>query len=260
MDLVNLMYRYINRFMNSDELLKNIENIDLANYSENEITEIKKLILDIKNIKSSIPNKIDKIEKNRIESINNILKKLENIREINTKDDEKIEFINKQYNKLLEEKKIIKDGGKLYEGIYKLLTNNSIINKYAEKMNDKELLEFITKYISVPLPPVLTQKKFDNLVSIGIKEDKRESLWRLAFNYNKKKINFSKIEDYFIEKRDAYYLVELISSVREDLNMTKLIQKVISTKDNDFINECGNRALNIGIFTREEIEELKGLM
>ena len=39
--------------------------------------------------------------------------------------------------------------------------------------------------------------------------------------------------------------------------MEELIEKVINTKDNDFIIDCGNRAKNIGIFTDEEIEKLK---
>lgn len=82
----------------------------------------------------------------------------------------------------------------------------------------------------------------------------------MAFNYNGKKKNFSNIEDYFIEKRDDYYLTELISAVQEDLNIDKLIKKVINTKDKKFINSCGNRAKNIGIFTEEEFEKLKELV
>lgn len=97
-------------------------------------------------------------------------------------------------------------------------------------------MEFIAQYISVPIPPQIDQEKFDKIVKVGIENDEREWLWRLAFNYNEKNKDFSLIEDYFIEKRDDYYLTELISAVRDDLNMKKLKKKVIATKDKKFIN------------------------
>ena len=62
-----------------------------------------------------------------------------------------------------------------------------------------ELLEFIAQYIQVPYPPQLTQEEFESLVQVGIEQDKREWLWRLAFNYEKSNINFDSIVDYFIE-------------------------------------------------------------
>lgn len=79
----------------------------------------------------------------------------------------------------------------------------------------------------------------------------------MAFNYSGKKKDFTRIENYFIDKRDDYYLTELISAVQEDLNMDELIEKVINTKDTNFIIGCGNRAKDIGIFTNEEIKNLK---
>ena len=67
MDLVSLMYKYINRFINSDELLESLEELDLNNFTDEEKVSIKKLIDDIKSIKDKIPNEVDEIEKNRIE-------------------------------------------------------------------------------------------------------------------------------------------------------------------------------------------------
>ncbi len=40
MYFVNLMYRYINRFINSYELLEELERIDLSYYSLNEKNQI----------------------------------------------------------------------------------------------------------------------------------------------------------------------------------------------------------------------------
>lgn len=107
------------------------------------------------------------------------------------------------------------------------------------------------------MPPIIDQDVFDGLVNVGIKEDERESLWRLALNYHGKEKDFSCIENYFIEKRDDYYLIELISAVQEDLNMDKLIEKVIYTKDQKFIDSCFNRAKNFRIFTDEDIKTFK---
>ena len=63
MNLVTLMYKYINRFINSDELLESLEELDLNNFSKEEKISINKLIDDIKIIKDKTANEIDEIEK-----------------------------------------------------------------------------------------------------------------------------------------------------------------------------------------------------
>lgn len=236
MDLVSLMYKYINRFINSDELLESLEEIDLNNFTDEEKASIKKLIDDIKSIKDKIPNEVDEIEKNRIEINEKYVNGIDKILQNNTLENKLKEKFLKIREGLLEDKKKVKDGGKLYESLFTLLADNDLINYYCDLLNDYELLEFIAQYISVPMPPQISQEKFDKIVKVGIENDEREWLWRLAFNYNEKNKDFSLIEDYFIEKRDDYYLTELISAVREDLNMKKLKKKVIATKDKKFIN------------------------
>jgi len=237
MDLVSLMYKYINRFINSDELLESLEELDLNNFTDEEKVSIKKLIDDIKSIKDKIPNEVDEIEKNRIEINEKYVNGIDKILQNNTLENKLKEKFLKIREGLLEDKKKVKDGGKLYESLFTLLADNDLINYYCDLLNDYELLEFIAQYISVPMPPQIDQEKFNDLVKVGIENDEREWLWRLAFNYNEKNKDFSLIEDYFIEKRDDYYLTELISAVREDLNMKKLKKKVIATKDKKFINK-----------------------
>lgn len=90
------------------------------------------------------------------------------------------------------------------------------------------------------MPPQIDQEKFNDLVKVGIENDEREWLWRLAFNYNEKNKDFSLIEDYFIAKKDDYYLTELISAVSKDLDMKRLKEKVIATKDKKFIISVKN--------------------
>lgn len=236
MDLVSLMYKYINRFINSDELLESLEELDLNNFTDEEKASIKKLIDDIKSIKDKIPNEVDEIEKNRLEINEKYVNGIDKILQNNTLENKLKEKFLKIREGLLEDKKKVKDGGKLYESLFTLLADNDLINYYCDLLNDYELLEFIAQYISVPIPPQISQEKFDKIVKVGIENDEREWLWRLAFNYNEKNKDFSLIEDYFIEKRDDYYLIELISAVRDDLNMKKLKKKVIATKDKKFIN------------------------
>ena len=252
MELVNLMYRYVNRFINSNELIKELKKIDICNYQDKDKEVINKLIKDIEEVREKTPNEIDKVEKKRLEEIDNLLDKF---KEVNTSDNELKEFIEKQYNNLLKEKEKIKDSGKLYTKITDLLTNNSVINKSASKMNDKELLTFITRYISVPLPPPIKQEDFNDLVKVGIKEDNREALWRLAVNYDKK-MDFTLIEDYFIDKRDSYYLIELISAT-DSVNLDNIVSKVVATNDREFMIDLTNRSLELSIFTKEDIDKIK---
>lgn len=235
MNLVTLMYKYINRFINSDELLESLKELDLNNFSKEEKISINKLIDDIKTIKDKTANEIDEIEKNRLETIERIVSNINIILESDNLEKDLREKIEHRKEYLLEDKKKVKDGGKLYESIYILLADNKLINHYWESINDYELLEFIAQYISVPIPPQIDQEKFNDLVKVGIKNNEREWLWRLAFNYNRKNKDLSLLEDYFIEKKDSYYLTELISAVREDLDMKKLKEKVLATKDKKFI-------------------------
>lgn len=252
MELVNLMYRYVNRFINSNELINELKKIDISNYSEKDKKVIDKLIKDIEEVRDKTPNEIDEVEKKRLEQIDYLLDKF---KEVNTSDEQAKEFIEKQYNNLLEDKEKVRDGGKLYTKIVNLLTNNSVINKSASKMNDKELLTFITRYISVPLPPPIKQEDFNSLVRIGIKEDNREALWRLAVNYDKK-MDFTLIEDYFIDKRDSYYLIELISAT-DSINLDNIASKVVATNDRKFMIDLANRSLELSIFTKEDIDKIK---
>ena len=76
MELVKLWYKYLNRFINSDELLKALQYLDLNKYTIDTKSEIKRLIKDIKKIKEEIPNEFDEVEEKRLENINFFLDKL----------------------------------------------------------------------------------------------------------------------------------------------------------------------------------------
>lgn len=202
MDLANIIYRYVNRFINSAELTKLLANIDKSKFSENK--EIEKLLEKVKKIIETVPIEIDQVEIRRTVSLNHILEDLEKIKTNEKNSKEAKECAENTYNNLVKDKEDIRDSGPRYEQLYELLVNNSVYVNHCRKMSNLELLEFITQYISAPLTPNIDQETFDDLVSAGIEKDKREALWRLAFNYNGKKKDFTRIENYFIDKRDDY--------------------------------------------------------
>lgn len=254
MELVNLMYKYINKFINSEELITELEEIDLDKYEEKE--EIKKLIEEVKSIRDKYPNEIDSYEKNRVKTLKKIIKLLNDAYNMNGNEKNK-EYIIKRKKEFEEELDMVTDGGKLYSNIVNLLTNNSVISGYCKNMNDDELLDFIAQYIDVPFPPSINQETFNDLVKSGIKRDKREALWRLAFNYGKCGMDLNEISDYFILKRDSYYLAELVGAVKEYLNIKEVVDKAMNTKDKEFIYGLRKEESKHCDFTSEEIKEIK---
>lgn len=247
MDLVDLMYKYINRFINSDELLNRLENLNLSNFNNDEKVSINKLINNIKIIKDKTANEIDEIEKNRLATIEKIVSDINKIIESENLEKDIKEKIAKRKKYFIEEKKKTKDGGELYKNLYTLLADNTLLNYYWESMSDYELLEFIAKYISVPMPPQIDQEKFEKIVKAGIEKDEREWLWRLALNYSKKNFDYSLIEDYYIKIKDDYYLTELICAVPDEIDINKIRKKVMDTNDEIFITKVKNTLKNYSI-------------
>lgn len=257
MELINIVYRYLNRYINSEELVELLENIDKTKFSPEEQEDLAKIIENVQNVIATIPIEEDKYEVYLRTSRERILKKMEGIENFKFDNEKDKEKLKKTYQKLIKEREKVNDSGPRYYAMIDVLSNNSLYTKYYDNMTLEEILTYIAQYISVPLPPDITQETFDKLVQVGIKEDKREALWRLAFNYYSHHKDFSTIAKYFIKKKDAYYLVELICAVRDDLDMDNIINEVIETQDRDFIVDCGNRAKKLKLFTEGEIADLK---
>ena len=116
MELVKLWYKYLNRFINSDELLEELQNLNLNKYTIDTKSDIKILIKNIKKIKDGIPNEFDEIEENRIKNIDFFLEKLKTI-DRNNCDKDSWKVISKEIKDLKKEKLIVRDGGALYNSI-----------------------------------------------------------------------------------------------------------------------------------------------
>jgi len=193
-EFLNICYKFFNKFINSSNLIKELND----NYLNTKIEDIKKLIIEIENI---ISNTSITVEEN--DSSSKILPELY----------EKYTKKNDSYDRWFK--------------IVSCINDNSYFNECFNNLSKYELLEFISQYISAPFPPKINQKEFDELVKEGIKHDEREWLWRLAFNYENSNLKFDLISDYYIEIKDIYYLSELISSVGFFFDIDLIIDKVL---------------------------------
>lgn len=74
----------------------------------------------------------------------------------------------------------------------------------------------------------------NNLVDCYIKEDKREELWNLAFDYGNE-IDLTKIANYYISVRDSFHICELLSIVSNYLDLDYLFDSIVLTNDKEFM-------------------------
>lgn len=244
-ELLNICYSFFNRFISADELVEKLSNFDKNNLSKSDIEKTNKLIEDIKKIKDNNPNYEDEYIIKKKETINNLIKKLELI----SKNDDNRDFLNHQIENLKNDYNSEMDSYERWFAITDYIDKNDYFTETMESLTDYEFLEFIAQNIQAPFPPNLTQEDFDKLVKVGIKKDKREWLWRLAFNYERKNLNFDLIVNYFIEMKDGYYLVELISAVGECLNIDEIIDKI---NDKELIEYLKDKKQIIGPNMSEE--------
>lgn len=243
-ELLNICYKFFNRFITADILIEQLTNIDKTNLSKNDIEETNKIISDIKKIADNTPNEVDEYVTKKKETISNLIKKIEQIPKDNNSD-----FLNRQLDNLKKDYDREMDSHERWFAITDCIDRNDYFTKIFESLTDYELLEFIAQNIQAPFPPNLTQEEFDKLVKVGIEKDEREWLWRLAFNYERSKINFDNIVDYFIKKKDGYYLAELISAIGECLNIDSIINKIV---DKELIEDLKKRKGVISSYVSDE--------
>ena len=244
-ELLKICYKFLNRFITEDELIKMLNDIDKNKYSKEEREELDKLIKEIIVILNKTPNEVDEFIINKKKKINEMIEMLEEI----PQNENYFDFLNKQIESLRNDYNKEIDSHKRWLAVVDYISESEYFNKSFESLSDYELLEFIAQYISTPFPPKLKQKEFDRLVKIGIENDKREWLWRLAFNYEESNFDFDSIVDYFIETKDGYYIAELISAVGQCLDIDKLIDKL---NDKELIKDLKDRKGVIEGYVTEE--------
>lgn len=143
-----------------------------------------------------------------------------------------------------------------YDEIYHLLIENEVYLKLVKQMSDRDLMLMITNYIKMGLVPQIDQEYFEVLVDEAIKDSSsKEFCWRLAMNYEHK--NLDKIEDYLISTKDTYYVIELLYALRHVLDINKSVEKIINTKDKEFMQNILKHKFLEEVFTKEQIEKIK---
>ena len=93
----------------------------------------------------------------------------------------------------------------------------------------------LEKKLVLDNPPKITQQRFNLIIDVLIKEDRRELMWRLCVTYSN--YNYNKVVDYFVDKKDSWYVEELVCFVNGELDQEYLVNKMIETKDKEFIKE-----------------------
>lgn len=225
MELVRAIFRYFNRVICSDDLLKELNKYKISSSSDEIKKVMAKLILEIEHIQKTVPNEMDEIEIERKKILNFSLNS------INKNSSSK-----KEYNELLEELNQKRDSGELHVQIVKLIKNNMLIQVLINTLEDKEIVDIITEPFFCFLPLKISSIKFKDLINLMIKEHNKEALLKIAFDYGDKH-DISKVWDYFIENRDVHYLIRLLVSVKFDVYFKKIYNKVNSTNDYEFIKD-----------------------
>lgn len=125
-----------------------------------------------------------------------------------------------------------------FSKIQDVLEETELFKTELKNITPKLMLDVLTQYIYVGNIPDITQNFFDEMVNECINSNSREKAWRLALNFIKNK-NIQKIEDYFIEVRDEYYIGELLSTLYDDdlTLVDRVINKMVNTNDKKFIKK-----------------------
>lgn len=125
-----------------------------------------------------------------------------------------------------------------FSKIQDVLEETELFKTELKNITPKLMLDMLTQYIYVGSIPDITQNFFDEMVNECINSNSREKAWRLALNFIKNK-NIQKIEDYFIEVRDEYYIGELLSTLYDDdlTLVDRVINKMVNTNDKKFIKK-----------------------
>lgn len=179
-NIVTVIYKYINKKHNNEELLKDLnELIELYPKDKKIIT---KFITEINKIMASSLSDIER--------------------------DSKIEEL-------------------ILKSEYNIET--------AKSMSPMDVANMIGELFYLECLPAIDQEFFDEMVDACVENGEKEYAWRLALNYDRR-FDMDKIETYFIDIKDSYYLAELIS-IQDSPNYSRITTKLINSKDKELIEK-----------------------
>ena len=105
----------------------------------------------------------------------------------------------------------------------------------AKSMSPMDVANMIGDLFYLECLPAIDQEYFDEMVNACVENGEREYAWRLALNYDRR-FDMDKIETYFIDIKDSYYLAELIS-IQDNPNYSRITTKLINSKDKELIQK-----------------------
>lgn len=232
-ELLNICYKYFNSFINAREL------VDKLNDINTDRDKIEEIINKINEIIETTSDKEDEYIKNKKETIKHFIEKLE----ATSMFEDQIKNLKDDYNRKI-------DTHERWYKIVNYIDSNEYFDKCFKSLNDYELLEFVAQYIKAPFPPQFNEEEFNRLIKAGIEKDEREWLWRLAFNYDNSGFDFNPIVDYYIEKKDGYYLMELLCSIGFNLDIDSILNKI---EDKELIKYLlDNKKVLENVITKEQ--------
>lgn len=82
----------------------------------------------------------------------------------------------------------------------------------------------------------MSQEDFDKKVEQLISINDSKELW--CFTVTTQGLNYNRVIEYYINAKDSFYLEELVSAMSDELDQEYLVDKMIGTKDKNFIKEA----------------------
>lgn len=119
--------------------------------------------------------------------------------------------------------------------IEELLLKSEYYISTAKTMSPMDVANMIGDLFYLECLPAIDQEFFDEMVDACVENGEKEYAWRLALNYDRR-FDMDKIETYFIDIKDSYYLAELIS-IQDNPNYSRITTKLINSKDKELIEK-----------------------
>ena len=105
----------------------------------------------------------------------------------------------------------------------------------AKTMSPMDVANMIGDLFYLKCLQDIDQEYFDEMVDECVENDEKEYAWRLALNYDGR-FDMDKIETYFIDIKDSYYLAE-IKNNQDNPKYSGITTKLINSKDKELIQK-----------------------
>ena len=131
MDFVKIVYRYRNRYLNSEDLVESIENISKEELNDIDLNELEIIKNDVNDIIKNTKITLDDEEIRRRKETDKIINILEKIlNNPNNDDNDALDRIKEKYNSFKEQEMIKRDSGNRYVELDNYLENCDLFKKY----------------------------------------------------------------------------------------------------------------------------------